>query len=887
MSQARIVWLDARTDADEKAIGPKALSLVRLRRIGLTVPASFCIPVEAYREHVKAHGILRQIAAALDTLVSVSGEQKRSILSEVREAIIQAPMAEETRHAIETHYHRLRAGFVAVRSSATAEDLPGQSFAGQYDTYLGITDSEECLAAIRRCWASLWTERAWEYREQNGFDHRVVGMAVIVQTLVPAAASGVLFTMDPASGRSDRIIIEACFGLGEILVSGQVTPDRFVVRKRGLRLLAKTISDKRIESVLDQHGGIRQQWIAPERVSRASIERRAVIRLARLARHAEVQLGGPQDMEWALRGRKVFFLQARPITTLPGTESWEDRQVWTNANFGEVLPDVMTPMTASFTYVADETILRPILALVGLAGIDIDRLERLIAGRLYFNATMGQAIMWSFPGARRFDYQALMGGARAATPDSQPPDLTEEVPDLKVSIARTILRVLRSLRSVIAHRQEKARESIHQLQEINCRLQDLDFSRLSIEALGHQFTALMGYGAVRLNLLYGVPTTAPLPLLYKLCERWLGDTDGLLANSLLVDTGDMASARAGVDLGRLAAQAREAPPVREALLSEGGWQAVRAKLLGSEEGRVFLKGWDRFMACHGHHCRGELEFYNPRWSEMPDYVLKLLRGYLAQPDRQDPRQDQQERDRRRERLQEQCRRQLRNPLKRMIFNRLLRSARRGSGLRDNFKNETTRWMATLRRMLLAMGAKLADAGVLAEPDDVFFLQLHELEAAWHGRAAPDVPRIVADRRAEYERNKLITPPKVVVGRFDPDHYVPEPQTPDAGADVLHGVAASAGIATGAARVIQRADTNEQVQAGEILVAPFTDPGWTPYFVPAAGIITEQGGLLSHGSIIAREYGIPAVVNVPAATRIIQTGQRLRVDGNRGVVTILR
>jgi len=503
-------------------------------------------------------------------------------------------VAEGTRQAIEMHYHKLGAGFVAVRSSATAEDLPGQSFAGQYDTYLGITDVDGCLAAVRQCWASLWIERAWEYREQNGFDHRAIGMAVIVQSLVPADASGVLFTTDPASGRCDRIVIEACFGLGEALVSGQVTPDRFLVRKRDLRLLAKTISGKKIESVLDQHGGIRQQPVAPERASQTSIERRTVIRLARLAKRAEARFGGPEDMEWTIQGGTVFFVQSRPVTMVPGAESWEDRQVWTNANLGEVLPDVMTPMTASFTDITDDTLLRPVLTILGLEEMDKKKFLRLLAGRLYFNASLGMAIIRHLPGAQRFDYQALMGGGQAAAPNGEPSDVPEDAPDLKVSTTKMILRLPWSIRLMIAHRQEKAHASIQEMQRINCQLQDLDFSRMSLEELGRQFKAV----------------------------------------------------------------------------------------------------------------------------------------------------------------------------------------------------------------------------------------------------------------------------------------------------IQDGVAASAGIATGRARVILRADTDEQVQAGEILVAPFTDPGWTPYFVPAAGIVTEQGGLLSHGSIIAREYGIPAVVNVPAATKIIRTGQRLRVDGNRGIVTIL-
>jgi pyruvate,water dikinase len=622
-------------------------------------------------------------------------------------------------------------------------------------------------------------------------------------------------------------------------------------------------------------------------VSRASIERRTVIRLARLAKRAEARLGGPQDMEWAVQGRRVFFLQSRPITAVPGAESWEDRQVWTNANLGEVLPDVMTPMTASFTDITDDTLLRPVLTILGLEVTDKKKLLRLIAGRLYFNASMGMAIIQHLPGGQHFDYRALMGGEQAAAPDGGPSDVAEDGPDLEVSTTKIILRLPWSIRLMIAHRQEKARASVQEMQEINCRLQDLEFSRMSLEELGRQFTAVIQDGVARFDLLYAVLTTAPLALLYKICERWLGDADGSLANHLLADTGGMASAQAGIDLWRLAGQARQVSPVRQVLLSHDTWGTIRETLSATDEGRAFLRGWDRFMACHGHHCRGELELYNRPWSETPDYVLKLVRGYLAQPDVMNPLRNQKRRVHQREQLQERCRQQLRNPIKRMIFDRFLRAARSGSVLRENFKNECIRWTMLLRRMLLEIGVRLSKTGVLAEPDDVFFLQLQELEAVLHGAAGLDVPRIVTDRRAQYERNKSITPPKVVIGRFDPDKHVREPEMADAGLDVLHGVAASAGIATGAARVILRADTDEQVQAGEILVAPFTDPGWTPYFVPAAGIVTEQGGLLSHGSIIAREYGIPAVVNVPAATRIIRTGQKLRVDGNRGVVTILR
>ena len=310
MSQARIVWLNARTDADDKVIGSKASGLVRLSRIGLEVPAGFCIATDAYREHVEANGILRQITLA-------SREEKTSILPEIRDAILRSPMTEATQQAIRTQYRKLRATYVAVRSSATMEDLPGWSFAGQYDTYLGIADIDGCLAAVKQCWASLWTERAWDYRRQNRFDHLAAGMAVIVQSLVPADAAGVLFTADPATGRSDRITIEACFGLGETLVSGRVTPDRFLVRKRDLHLLSQTAGEKKIESVPDERGGVRQQPVAPERISRVSIDRRTTIRLARLAKRAEARFGSPQDMEWAVQGRRSSSCNPGPSPPSP------------------------------------------------------------------------------------------------------------------------------------------------------------------------------------------------------------------------------------------------------------------------------------------------------------------------------------------------------------------------------------------------------------------------------------------------------------------------------------------------------------------------------------------------------------------------------------------
>jgi pyruvate,water dikinase len=377
---------------------------------------------------------------------------------------------------------------------------------------------------------------------------------------------------------------------------------------------------------------------------------------------------------------------------------------------------------------------------------------------------------------------------------------------------------------------------------------------------------------------------AAFPLLHLVCEKWLDD-DGTTANSLLAGAGDMIDAVAGLDLWRLAVAADADPDVKDLVLSNQDWHTIEPKLARLDSGKEFLKTWNGFMQRHGHHCRAELELYNPRWAETPDYILKLVRNYISQIGKTDPVQNAANLARQRKKLEQQCRKKLKNPVKRIIFNHLLNRSQQGSVFRENVKSEVIKLVVSLRKMLLEIGKKLTDKGVLKNQDDVFFLRLVELEPVARGKADFDILQVIADRRTEYDKNSLIYPPDAIFGKFDPEKYVPE--SVDTDVETLTGMPVSPGVTTGKARVILRADADQQVLAGEILVAPFTDPGWTPYFVTAAAIVMDQGGILSHGSIVAREYGIPAVVNVGSGTEIIKTGQTIEVDGNRGVVKILQ
>ncbi|MGD8499382.1 MAG: PEP/pyruvate-binding domain-containing protein [Phycisphaerales bacterium] len=891
MSQARAISLASKL-IDEKEVGPKAMSLVRLSRIGLAVPPGFCIAGTVFREHLEQNNLIARIKSALDELEKTKSDAKGAILSDLRKAIVEAPLAEAVRHEIENRYRTLGAGRVAVRSSATAEDLPGHSFAGQYDTYLGVANLEDCIDAVKKCWASLCTLRAYEYRDKNGFDHIKINMAVIVQSLIAADASGVIFTVDPVTGRRGNMVIEACFGLGEALVSGKVTPDRFVIDKKKLNLLSRKISEKKIECVLGREGTVQEQAIPKERSFACCLDKKQIRRLAKLARKVEIEFGCPQDIEWAVCRKKIYLLQSRPITAIPPEKSWEDLQVWTNANTGEVMPDVLTPLTRSMVPRLFDRAIDQAFTLLCIK-LDTNPLYGFVGGRLYFNINTCIGALRCFPILRNLDFHAIFGGDQRKLADVGQLDIPEEdTPDLEFSLMKMLLMVPGFVFRILTYKPKKGEAMILEIKNRGVRLQDLDIAGMSTETLARTFVAeiidteeFIADKRTQPGILYGVIGAASLQLLRKVCVRWFGNDGNTVANRLLAGLGNMDDAQAGLDLWRLAQEAHEIGDVEKAILYGNDWKTTRKEISEVPKGSQFLESWKEFMSRHGHHCRGEMEVFNARWAETPEYILSIVRNYIHGIEQANPLENYRQYARRREELTELCRKRLKNPLKRTVFNHFLTHAQRFMPIRENSKSDFARVITVWRNMLLELGKRLQCRGILAGVEDIFFLRLEEIEPVTRGKAKCDIRQVVAQRRAEYEKNKSVTPPKVVIGQFDPDNFTPE--AVDTSAEVLNGLAVSSGIVTGKARVILKADTDEQVLPGEILIAPFTDPGWTPYLVPAAAVVMDMGGMLSHGSIVAREYGMPAVVNVGPATRIIKTGQTIQVDGNHGQVKLLQ
>jgi pyruvate,water dikinase len=668
-----------------------------------------------------------------------------------------------------------------------------------------------------------------------------------------------------------------------------VTPDTFAFERDGLALVDRSTGKKPIRIAVDADGTLRERPLDAATASTPSADEPVAREVARLALQAERLFPGPVDVEWAFDGERVWLLQARPVTTIASGRAAAASDaappavdtapvVWSNVNTGEILPDVASPMTWSIIHGHAQQVFGGMFDALGVH-VDAPRLVGLVGGRIYFNLSLLQESVAHLP---QLDVTATLGGMQdyIELPEAAAARRPGLLPALRAGIAlpgyvlgHTPRRAERFLARMRAENDRAAAVLAAEpgAPEVAALVHGLldDFDEFN-ESLAFMMVAMIGFGA-----------------LARQCKKWFGDESGALANRLVAGAGGVVSAESGHALWRLAEIARSSPPVCSSL-AEGAWTDVRARLEGADgvaagPAAEFLAAWDAFMTEHGHHRRGELEFANPTWAETPDYVLGVVRGYLARAEGDDPIAEYAARAAEADAAAATCRGRLRDPVRRAVFDRLLRWGRSSAAMRENVKSQDVRWLVAIRLALLALADRLVEDGVLAGREDIFFLTMEEIDPVVAEPQSQDWRAIVAARRAERVRLSKLNPPPVVIGDWD---EASPAWDVGSGSRELKGMCVSAGVARGRARVFLTADTDETVLPGEILVAPFTDPGWTPYFVPAAGIVMDMGGLLSHGSIIAREYGIPAVVNVGPATRLISTGQMIEVDGDAGVVRIL-
>ncbi len=865
--ESLILPLDSPT-AMLEAVGGKGASLARLAAAGLPVPPGFHITTLGYRRFVSEN----QIA---DAIVSAAARATADDLASLDTASeqIQALMAKGTipgdiAGLIRRWYDEMGAGNppVAVRSSATAEDLPGMSFAGQQDTYLNVRGGENVLAAVKRCWASLWTARALGYRARQGIRPEDVALAVVVQQLVPAEVAGIVFTANPLTGARDEVMINAAWGLGEAIVGGQVTPDTFIVNKQSSAIASQEIADKNVMTVRSPEG-TREEPVPADQRARPSLQPRQAAQLAQLGIRIEQLHGRPMDIEWAIHGGQISILQARPITALPEPRATLDWPLprpngrYVRSSVIELLPDPLSPLFATLAIPPWNEAHRELMKSIGLARVFADEPLMTINDYAYYDFSgigvwpvilalprvIPRAIGWMRRAEARWadearpSYAAVVGAWASRVVDATP---ATELLDGTCAIIRSAADHYLTIQSGIL---------------------PVAYESESV------FTIFYNKLIKRKD--------EPTALTYLLGF----DSAPILAEKSLYDLATWARTQS-----ELAGYLSAAPSADIA----HAFQSSSVPIAGADTWRDFHGRFAAHLDRFGHGIY-DLDFAKGLAADEPAPLIEALKYFLTGQAR-----SPHERQSTAAAAREQATQLLLARLKRVrsrVFIWLVRWAQRYAPLREDALADVGLGWPTVRRMLREIGRRLVAAGAVARPDDVFWLKRDEVEAAAGAldasQALSDHRPAVAERRATWEYRRRVTPPVVLPikggARFfgiDWSEWMPA-RTDQAVGDTIKGIGASPGRVTGVARVIHGPGEFNLMRQGDILVAKITTPAWTPLFALAAGIVTDVGGPLSHSSIVAREYQIPAVLGTGVATERIRGGQCITVDGDGGVVTI--
>ncbi|MFF3033300.1 rifamycin-inactivating phosphotransferase [Streptomyces rubiginosohelvolus] len=859
-------------------VGGKGAHLGALSRLdGVRVPDGFCVTTDAFRRVVAR---APEVDALLDRLAGADpddGQAVRAIAAEVRRAVEEAGIPDGLAAEITGAVARLGEGAAyAVRSSATAEDLPTASFAGQQDTYLNVVGPAAVLRHVSRCWASLFTERAVIYRRRNGIDDRTVRMAVVVQRMVLPDASGVLFTADPVTGHRRTATVDAGFGLGEALVSGLVNPDVFTVRDG--EVVGRTIAVKQRAVHALPGGGTREVTVEPRQQERPALTDAQVVELVRLGRRIEAHFGCPQDIEWCLTDDGFRIVQSRPITTLfpvpdPVPEAVERRtpSVYVSVGHQQMMTDAMKPLGWSMW---QRTAMVPMHEAGGRLFVDVTPRLASTASRAALLDVMGKGDPLVRDAVEtvleRDEFGPPVPDAGQAGPVGPP---AGGVPEASVTEADP---------AVVAELVERSETSVAAL-ERGIRTKSgpelFDFLAEAFEEHKRVLSDPLSMRAIMAG------TEATWWLNDKLGE-WLGEKNA--ADALTLSAPGNITSEMGLDLLDVADAIRPHPEV-VAFLNDvqhdahgDGFLDGLVKLPGGSAAREAI---ETYLRRYGMRCVAEIDITRPRWSERPATLVPLILDNVRNfgPGAAERRFEQ---GRLRALATEQdvlsrLRALPDGERKADETKRMIDQVRAFAGYREYPKYGIVCRYFLYKQALLEEAGRLVRDGVLAEREDVFHFTFQELEDVVRSRRAD--PRLIARRKEAFRSYEALTPPRVLTS--DGEAVNGAYRRDDVPAGALAGLAVSTGSVEGRARVIlDLADA--ELEEGDILVTRFTDPSWSPLFLGVAGLVTEVGGLMTHGAVIAREYGLPAVVGVDQATRLIRDGQRIRVHGTDGYVEIL-
>lgn len=879
MTEQYVLDLQEVDETQVEVVGGKGAHLGGLSRIeGIRVPRGFCVTTNAFRRIMAEAPALDE---RLDQLARVNPDDReeiRTLSAQIRRTIERTPLPADLTTAITRALTRLgEQAAYAVRSSATAEDLPTASFAGQQDTYLNVMGPTAILQHVSRCWASLFTERAITYRRRNDIDHRTIHMAVVVQQMVFPRAAGILFTADPITGDRTVATVDAGFGLGEALVSGLVNPDTFKVRHG--EVVAKTIATKQRAVQALPTGGTREVGVDSRRREQPSLTDGQVVELVRIGRRIEAHFGRPQDIEWCLAddgagpgGDESFqIVQSRPITTLfpiPEADD-QDNHVYVSVGHQQMMTDAMKPLGYSMWQL---TAMAPMHEAGGRLFVDVTRRLASPANRAVLLDLMGKGD----PLVRDALETVIDRDDFVPSPPKVPP-LADAAPAGPPADAEPAAPIATDP-AIVVELIERSEASVAALQrDIRTKTGPALFDFL-LEAF-EEHKRVLGDPLSMQVIMAGMEATWWLN--DKLLE-WLGEKNA--ADTLTLSAPDNITSEMGLALLDVADVIRPHPEVVAFLqgVEDEAFLDELPKLAGGTEARDAIQAYlDRY----GMRCVGEIDITRPRWSERPTTLVPVILDNVRnfEPGAAE-RRFEQGRQRAQKKEQEVLSRLRALPdgdRKADEAKGMIDRVRTFIGYREYPKYGIICRYFVYKNALLDEAERLVRAGVLAEREDIFCLTFQELREVVRSKQLDD--RLIQQRKDAFRSYQALTPPRVLTS--DGEALTGAYRRDDVPEGALIGLPVSAGTVEGRARVILDM-SQADLEAGDILVTSFTDPSWSPLFVGIAGLVTEVGGLMTHGAVIAREYGLPAAVGVEQATRLIRDGQRIRVHGTHGYIEIL-
>ncbi|PFK53264.1 phosphoenolpyruvate synthase [Bacillus thuringiensis] len=850
-------------------VGGKGLNLGELTNIqGIQVPEGFCVTTVGYEKAIEQNEELQTLLQQLTKLKMEERAQIGEMSKKIREVIMAVEIPTDVVEAVAHYLSRFgNEHAYAVRSSATAEDLPYASFAGQQDTYLNIIGEEAILQHVRKCWASLFTERAVTYRIQNGFKHNQVSICVVVQKMVFPEASGILFTADPITSNRKVLSIDASFGLGEALVSGLVSADNYKVKEG--EISETMIATKKIAIYALKEGGTETKQIDPVQQKLQTLSEQQILQLAQIGRQIEAYFGCPQDIEWCLVDDTIYIVQSRPITTLypiPEVNDGENH-VYISVGHQQMMTDAMKPLGLSFFLLTTSA---PMRKAGGRLFVDATQQLALPASRDYLINTLGKSdplirdALTTVVERDNFitllpDDEKEKSVGKGVPPASTQPEI-ENDPAIVTELIKN---------------SEASLEELKQNMQLKSGVDVLDFILEDIQQLKKVLFNPQSIAVIMAGM------NASTWINEKM-EQWLGEKNA--ADTLSQSVQNNVTSEMGLALMDVADVIR---PYKEVItylqhVEDDSFLNELVQFKGGEEARDAIL---TFLNKYGMRCSGEIDITKTRWSEKPTTIIPMIlnniRDFEYGASKRKFEEGLQEALKKEEELVNRLQHLPDSKQKVEETKRMIRNIRNCIGYREYPKYGMVNRYFIYKQALLKEAEQLVQSGVIHEVDDIYYLTFEELHEVVRTNKLDY--ELIQKQKNDYKLYEKLTPPRIMTsdGEIITGKYKRE-NLPD---DAIVGLPVSSGVIEGRARVILNME-EANLEEGDILVTAFTDPGWTPLFVSIKGLVTEVGGLMTHGAVIAREYGLPAVVGVENATKIIKDGQRIRVHGTEGYIEVL-